>query len=181
MKGAQERQLKALLDREAIRDALARYARGIDRVAPDLIASAYHDESWDEHGKFSGPGHDFAKDSEPARRRATSENVISHHMLGQSSIDLDGDRADSETYFWCTGISRHTGVDRHYFLAGRYLDQFDRDQGTWRIRTRRTVIDVSLELADATPWESAQDYVSGQRWPLDVVFHRDRMDTRLTD
>ena len=41
-----------LLDREAIREAMGRYCRGIDRLDVDLIRSAYHEDAFDDHGPF---------------------------------------------------------------------------------------------------------------------------------
>jgi len=40
---------------EAIRQAALRYCRGVDRLDPELMLSAYHDGATDDHGIFSGP------------------------------------------------------------------------------------------------------------------------------
>ncbi len=42
------------MDREAIRDCLLRYARGVDRFDRELIVSAFHPGAIDVHGKFVG-------------------------------------------------------------------------------------------------------------------------------
>jgi hypothetical protein len=169
----QHQQLQELLDREAIRRTLARYARGIDRVAPELISDAYHEVSWDHHGAFSGSGHDFAHDSEPAQLRSTDVNVVTHHLLGQCDIDLDGDVARCETYFWVTGIRNPEGRRRMYFLAGRYLDRLEKVDGRWRVRARNTVVDASTESAEGEAWPPAAGYTPGARWPHDAVFRFD--------
>src|SRR5215217_5333168 len=96
---SRDQAIQNLLDREAIREVLARYCRGMDRVWPDLIASVYQEKSRDYHGSFSGSGYEFAHDSEPARKRQTDVNVINHHLLGQCLIDIEGDTAKCETYF----------------------------------------------------------------------------------
>lgn len=171
-----EAQLQSLLDRQAIRDALAEYCRGIDRVAPDLIRSAYHADSWDHHGPFAGPGADFATGSTPASHRAAPSNVASHHLLGQSHIELAGDVARCETYFWCTGLRATGQQDRRlYYLAGRYLDRFERREERWRISVRRTVVDLSGEAPEGIPWPSAEAYARGARWPDDAVFRFDEL------
>ena len=36
------------------------YCRGVDRCDEDLIRSAFHDDSYDDHGYWKGPGHELA-------------------------------------------------------------------------------------------------------------------------
>ena len=51
--------LRELLDRQEIHDCLMRYSRGVDRLDPDLIRSAYHDDAIDDHGMFVGTRDEF--------------------------------------------------------------------------------------------------------------------------
>ena len=46
--------LQALLDREAIRDCLYRYCRGIDRADEAALRSAYWPDATDCHGAWNG-------------------------------------------------------------------------------------------------------------------------------
>jgi hypothetical protein len=167
-------ELRAMLDREAIRTVMATYCRGMDRVWPELIASVYDSPSRDHHGTFHGSGHDFALDSEAARLRSTDVNVMNHHLLGQSLIDLDGDGARCETYFWATGVRDCVGEGRTtFFLAGRYLDRFRQVGGDWRLSVRRAVLDLASEVPEPQTWVAAAGYTRGRRWPHDVVFQFD--------
>ena len=43
-------EIRALLDRQAITDALHLYCRAIDRTDEELLASVYHPDAIDDHG-----------------------------------------------------------------------------------------------------------------------------------
>ena len=49
------------VSRIEIRDALQRYARGLDRRDLELALSAFHDDARVTHGHFSGLGHDWVR------------------------------------------------------------------------------------------------------------------------
>ncbi|BEP46256.1 hypothetical protein GmRootV15_68450 (plasmid) [Variovorax sp. V15] len=51
--------LEALLDREAIRDCLYRYCRGIDRCDEAALRSAYWEDATDCHGAWKGSAEGF--------------------------------------------------------------------------------------------------------------------------
>jgi hypothetical protein len=163
--------VQALLDKQEIHEVLARYARGCDRVWPELMASVYHEGSWDSHGSFEGPGSAFAR--LPSRRGP--ENVVCHHALCQEYVELDGDVARCETYFICTWRRREDRGPVIAQLYGRYLDRFERREGIWRIAARRVVVDASEERPDDHPWPPAAEFLPGARWPDDAVFHFDEL------
>ena len=51
--------IEAAVAKLEIREALARYARGIDRQDVELAKSAYHPDATDEHGgPFHGNAHE---------------------------------------------------------------------------------------------------------------------------
>ena len=67
-----------------------------------------------------------------ARYRATL------HVLGQSSIDVHGSEAVSETYCTAHHLTDHdNGTVTDRFMAIRYLDRFDRTSHGWRLSRRR--------------------------------------------
>lgn len=86
--------IQTLLDREAIRDCVARLARGEDRRSADLIRSCWWPEARFDYGVYAGdfdaylawvvPGADAIKDTQ--------------HLIGQSVIELDGDSARVESH-----------------------------------------------------------------------------------
>lgn len=130
--------LRQLLDREAIRDCLFRYCRGVDRVDETALRSAYWPDATGRHGAYQGSGSAFV-DHVIENRKAGGRTI---HMLGNILIELRGDVAAVESYFH----TRLAGVDAHNrpqetLLAGRYVDRFERREGEWRVADRTVVYD----------------------------------------
>ena len=50
-----EARIVELMDREAIRDCLYLYCRGIDRADEATLRSAYWPDAIDNHGSYNGP------------------------------------------------------------------------------------------------------------------------------
>lgn len=135
------------LARSEIRDVLARYVRGVDRLDAELIRGCYHPDAVEVHGIFNGNAHEFAV----WRARQTFR---SHHVLSESAIQLDDDRAFVETPHvavvhvdvdtaGCTGIIEARS-------HGWYLDLFTREQGQWLIKHRQvSTFARSSRLLDA--------------------------------
>ena len=163
-------QVRELLDRQAIRDCVYRYARGIDRHDPDLVASCYHPDAVDDHGSYVGPGRGLAED---AISNHGGLLRTQHHITNQV-VELDGDTAHSETYY----LAMHRAkAGTSEFFSGRYVDRFERRNGEWRIAARvcllETGIDVQtidMEILDRlfAPGSKDSDDVSYQR-PLRVA------------
>jgi hypothetical protein len=137
-----------MADREAIRDCLYRYARGIDRLDEDLLRSAYWPDAIDSHLTFTGTVEQLIAWALPLMRQM-DQNI---HMIGNILIKLDGCNAEVETYFY--GIQRASveGVMRDTLAAGRYLDRFERRDDEWRIAKRLVMTDWFREYADSADW-----------------------------
>lgn len=143
-----------LADREAIRDCIARLARGEDRRSADLIRSCWWPEARFDYGVYSGdfeaylawvvPGADAIKDTQ--------------HLIGQSYIELEGDRASVESHV----ISYHRvdmgspstaqGGERDTCIGGRYLDRFEKRGDAWRIAGRTMLYDWEQDWGAAADW-----------------------------
>jgi hypothetical protein len=138
-------------DREAIRDCLWRYARGIDRSDEAMLRSAYWPDATDDHGGlFSGSATDFidrAAKNFPNRDRTTM------HLISNMIIRLDGSRAKAESYVYAIESSPNAeGQMRDIVCAARYLDHFERRGDEWRIAQRTVAIDWFREYPDAPDW-----------------------------
>ena len=96
-----------LRDRQEIRDLMARYARGVDRMDWELVRSCYHPEATDDHGAYAG-GVDGFIDFLASDQVLPGFECTMHTMANQN-VDLDGDRAHAETY--C--VAYHRCTDRH--------------------------------------------------------------------
>jgi len=137
-----------LADREAIRDCLYRYSRGVDRCDEDMLRSVYWEDAEDDHCLFTGQREELIAWVLPLLRAMEA----SQHTIGNMLIRLHGDRADVESYYH--GYHRmNDGTKSHDSIqAGRYLDRFEKRDGEWRIARRKVVVDWFREYADAGDW-----------------------------
>lgn len=137
----EERELHDLLAKEQIRDAMARYARGIDRRDEELVRSAYCEDSMDNHGfGMDAPGWSIAAMVRRDAQGFPDAWESTTHQLGQHYIEVHGDTANSEVYFEFTARLRDPdGVEWRLVNSGRYLDRWVRRDGVMRI-IRRTVV-----------------------------------------
>jgi hypothetical protein len=134
------------MDRGAIQDVLARYARAVDRGQWDDLWSVYHPDAYDDHVDFRGDVAALIAWLED--RFAGSEG--STHFLGNCLIEFAGpDLALVETYFVSTRLVATADDESVVSPAdptcrqswGRYLDRFERRETGWRIARRQVVLD----------------------------------------
>lgn len=127
--------LEAILAKQEIAERLADYARGADRIDLELLRSVFHPEATADYGAmFQGSGYEFAEFLDAVHPGFQSH----HHHLGQVIIRVDGDRAGSEAYV----IARLRSVNEDGSVTdttsyGRYVDEWERRDGAWRIARRR--------------------------------------------
>jgi hypothetical protein len=145
-----------LADREAIRDCLFRYSRAVDRCDMALLRTVYWPGAMDYHSGFSGTAEEFILWAEPGLR-AMAHKV---HMLGNILIDLNGDKASVETYFWAVGVIPD-GAARETTCAGRYLDRFERRDDEWRVAERMVLLEWFREEADTGDWSKGPFGMTG--------------------
>ena len=166
-----QRAVKELMDRQAILDCLNRYARGLDRRDPDVLRSAFHPDATDHHG-----GHiDYhpAADSLIADWEIRdADRAFSQHLLLNTSIDLDGDTAHTETYFQLiVGLSPDVRPDSPGLSVsgGRYVDRFERREGEWRIARRVLIVEY---MADMDARDRPHHLLWSRRSKLDPSYAR---------
>lgn len=123
-------------DREAIRDAVLRYCRGIDRLDMDLVRSAYHPGGIDHHTGFSGPVEEFVAWVDGALRNFDG----TMHIVGNQLVEVHGDVAVCESYGTAVHWGQPADDPRRNFTSGfRYVDHFEKRGGDWRIVERWAV------------------------------------------
>lgn len=87
--------LQELLDREAIRNYLFRYCRGIDRGDEVALSGAYWPDATDHHGPYSGSAQGFI-DFALKTIKATEPGI---HQMHNILIEFQDGGALVETYF----------------------------------------------------------------------------------
>lgn len=126
--------LQALLDRAAIEDLLMRYARGVDRRDLIMVAACFTPDAAYE-GSLGDGTIDIALD---ALRERMPRYRTTMHLLTNVLIDLDGDRASSETYGLVYHRLEDADEDEDFVVGVRYLDELARLPDGWRITRRVT-------------------------------------------
>jgi len=151
--------LQRLLDKDEIRDLMARYCRGVDRADWDLVRSTYHTDAYDDHGDYKG-GIDGFIDFAKSRTGGATQVM---HFLGECLIEFaQRDVAVVETYFF-TAHTLGPEAQRQYGATaasgrvqlshyGRYVDRVERRDGVWRIAHRIVVFETTrLALGEVPP------------------------------
>lgn len=168
--------LDEFMAREAIRDCLYTYARGIDRADEEALISSYWPDAYDCHGAYEGPVMGFID----RVRNAWSRGPRNIHHVTNILIDFQSqDRAHVEAYF--LALQRGTtpdGVASQVMLSGRYCDIFTQRNGEWRVQHRTVVYDwvdpqivpSALETDRFGPRQPI-----GTSWPDDVVYGLDKI------
>jgi hypothetical protein len=130
--------VQELLDKQAIREALVRYCRGVDRADPDLINSAYHSDAVDEHGVATLEGAAIG----PGLVEIVKKSRVSMHQVSNQLIQMTGpDSAGSETYFTAWQSMPGDGGEQMLIAIGRYVDRFERRHDGWKIAHRQVLLD----------------------------------------
>ena len=139
-----------LADREAIKDCLYRYSRGMDRCDEDMLRSAYWEDAIDEHMTFKGTREELIAWSMPIVKGMHQ----AFHMIGNVFIRIHGNKADVESYFYgFHRIPHPDGVARDTVGSGRYLDKFEKRNDEWRIAERIVMTDWFRDYPDSADWE----------------------------
>jgi hypothetical protein len=137
--------LEKLAARMALEDLAGRYVRAIDRQDMALLRSVYHADAIDEHGTaYQGDIDGFIA----AMPGLMGNFELTQHQIHSKVFAIAGDRADGELYF--TAYHRLKEPAQHLVVHGRYLDNYEKRQGEWRIAYRRLVWDaiVSQEVLE---------------------------------
>jgi ketosteroid isomerase-like protein len=158
-----------MADREAIRDCLYRYCRGIDRMDAELILSAYWPDAVDEHGNFeTRSAQAFVDNAMPILRRMERTS----HFIGNILIDVQGDAAFVETYIQAFHrFSKPDGTRYDNIASSRFVDRMERRDDQWRIAHRVVVRDWFREFADVCDFATGEMPTAlgyGKTAPVDI-------------
>jgi hypothetical protein len=141
-------ELKALLERDKIRDCLVRLARGEDRRDAGMISGAYWPDSITDYGVFAGNFDEYLAWVVPG----SPAIPCTQHVLGQSFIEVQGETARVETQV----ISYHRvnmgAAERDTCIGGRYLDVLEKRDGAWRIAKRTMLYDWYQDFGVSIDW-----------------------------
>lgn len=168
-----------LEDRHYIRDAVQRWCRAVDRKDWDLVRSVFHPDAYDDHGMYKG-GIDGLIAWLEGRHPSIA---LSMHALCNLLIEFEGeDWALAESYVVAyqqylpaaeadratlvAALGEDLGAREGpvtVMMPARYLDEFERRGGHWKISRRTTVFESRYVLSTGAPLVLNSAWAVGRR------------------
>lgn len=161
-------EVERLRAHEEIRARVFGFCRALDRLDRDLLRAQFHDDALVEYGTFyKGPIDGFLD----VAMGFQGSMRDTQHLVGNVSIELDGERASAESYVHAHHVLVH-GEERVQLVVGaRYLDRLERRGGGWKISYRTEVIDWGRWLPIAERWfETNEEMPKGLRGNADLSY-----------
>ena len=143
-----------------------RYARALDRLDGDLLASCFHrDAKIDMGAVFNGGPDGFVA----AAMEFMGQMKLTRHLV--SNTLLVGQ--DWETYVDAWHLIEHNGEARELMVRGRYLQRHALEDGRWQLSRHSEIVDYGEERTSDRSWFDAGSGMPEGR--------RDRQDRSYTD
>ena len=132
--------LQQLADREAIRELVLLYSRGVDRKDAALLRDLYTEDATDTHGDSYDGGKDGYVDF--LERSFPYMDYSGHHVCNHL-VAVDGNVGEGEVYALAWHVFRDAqGQLMEDFMAVRYIDRYRRcADGRWRFGQRVVTYD----------------------------------------
>ena len=135
--------LEQFNDLEDIKNVARRYCRGVDRLDPDEMKSAYWPDATDDHGVFVGNAWEFVDHCMVSHLRwKSTSHCIFNHVI---ELDDSGLEARGESYNVSYLLQKDSNVLDTWH--GRYLDLYEKREGEWRIIERVCVHEFTMSEA----------------------------------
>lgn len=143
-----EDRIQALEDREAIRELVANYCRGVDGRNEELFLSVFHDDAQYLIGGAFGDA-SGREEIKGILHGLWATFTEMHHWATNVVIELDGDTARAWVNADVTGTDTR---GRALMFAASYADQLTRVDGTWKFSVRD--IDLHYMTPVREPWSN---------------------------
>ncbi|MBO0855641.1 MAG: nuclear transport factor 2 family protein [Nocardia sp.] len=128
--------LQQISDRLEIEDLMVRYSHAVDTHQWDLLDDMFTEDAYIDYSAMGGAAGDLAQIKE-FLSTVLPNFLAFQHLISNSSITVDGDRATARTMCHNPMLVGETGGDQNLMLCGLwYLDTFARVDGTWKIARR---------------------------------------------
>jgi len=140
--------LTAIADRLTIIDLIHNSCRGIDRMDKELAYSVWHEDAiadFSALGGYLGDGRGYVDQATEMHGHMEAHM----HLAGNILIELEGNRAASETCIFVSLQQRDGERLVRYSSWCRYLDQWSKREGRWGIDKRTGISDFD-EVREVT-------------------------------
>ena len=143
-RGVAETDVATLLAKQAIRENMQNYCRGIDRLDRELFTSVFHPDATVD---YEGMVQCTAAEVTDIFMKSHREWAFHSHQITNTTIQIEGEKAASETYVTAV-VRSFPDDDGHavdFHCRGRYLDRWSKRDGRWAIDHRHLVMDILSE------------------------------------
>lgn len=127
--------LKNLLDREAVRELLTRYALALDDKDWKKLASCFLPDATAFYGADLGLQDGYAA-IENTCRTALAPLDSSHHLIGSIHVEVEGDTAKARCYLHAQHTKAGVPGGDNFTIGGEYRDEIVRTPNGWKIKKR---------------------------------------------
>jgi hypothetical protein len=164
-------------DKLAITEVIYRYCRAVDRMDRPLMETVFHTDATADYGPtFRGTAQGLIDSL-----WTNHGKLLGHmHQVTNVLIDVDGDRAGSESYALGTLWNQADSGDLVVLTGmGRYLDRWSRRADVWAIDHRQFVYDLVHTTTPYVTPEAQQDVLAqtaARRDPRETLGRRDGTD-----
>ncbi|PNP95806.1 hypothetical protein A8G00_23610 [Sphingobium sp. SA916] len=164
-----------------IQHRIYQYCHGVDRMDFAMVRQTYHSDAYDNHGAYQG-GVDGLIDW--MEKRHPSIELCLHLICNVYIEIIDDNEALCESYAicwqrvgreaWAFGSSGDEGEDEgvlEFSTVFRYVDQFTRRDGVWRIQNRTVVNELGFMIPEqfGERLQNPSSWAAGKRDNSDPV------------
>jgi len=126
-----------LADLAEIRDVIHRYAWALDTRDWALLDSCFTADAYVDYSSNPGGKAGPYREVRGWLEHQLAAFVMMQHLMVNTLVDLDGDRARARTMVVNPmGARTREGPPHVFYVGGKYEDDFVRVEGTWRIERR---------------------------------------------
>jgi hypothetical protein len=139
--------VRELAARQEITDCIYRYCRSVDRLDVPLGHSIWHEDGYADYGAdyYQGPGKGVID-----LICRNHQGLLHHsHQVSNILIEVDGERAGSESYCTATLCMRRDGRLMQMMVWSRYVDVWSLREGRWGLEKRIAIRDFD-EIREVT-------------------------------
>jgi SnoaL-like domain len=148
-------------DREAITDQIYRYCRAMDRMDHELGYAVWHTDGTADYGdNFQGTGRGFID----FVCKQHSALLMHSHQMSNIIIEIQGDKAGSESYVTATLRRKRDGKIMQMMVWSRYVDRWSKREGRWALDHRIAIMEMD-EIREVTPMKDHQRASRGRGDP----------------
>ena len=167
--------LQRVLDEIEVRNLYFRYARGVDRLDPELLRSCFHEDA-----HITTRNREIRDDFVKNVMVGLSRFKMTQHVTTNVWVEVDGDTAKGDAYAQANhrAPGENGEPDTDYRWGGRYVDRFERRDGVWKFTDRVVIHDMDRVVKVTEVWDPpGLGFTEGSHSTDDIVY-RDEGETR---